>query len=213
MNKIKKVDSIIFDLDGTLWDATRSTHYVWKEALKNNNVDISTLTLERFQSWMGKKVDDIINEIAPTFTKEQIKKLMKEIEVGESKIIREKKGVVLYENVYETLKELSNKYKLFIVSNCQNGYIESFMYIYNLEKFITDFECPGRTNLSKAENIKLVIKRNDLKNAVYVGDTKTDFISANEAQIPFVYASYGFGVVKDSVYSIDGITDLKNILD
>ena len=55
-------------------------------------------------------------------------------------------------------------YKLFIVSNCQDGYIECFFKAHKLDKYFTDYECPGRTGLSKGENNKLIIERNNLKN-------------------------------------------------
>ncbi len=89
-------------------------------------------------------------------------------------------GATLYDKLEDTLKVLSKKYKLFIVSNCQDGYIETFMKFYNLDKYFVDFECPGRTNLSKAENIKIVIERNNLKHPVYVGDTQMDCDAAKK---------------------------------
>lgn len=47
----------------------------------------------------------------------------------------DKYGGVLYPNVENVLKELSQKYKLYIVSNCQDGYIESFYKYHKLEKY------------------------------------------------------------------------------
>ena len=35
-------------------------------------------------------------------------------------------GGILYPKLEETLQKLSEKYPLFIVSNCQDGYIQSF---------------------------------------------------------------------------------------
>lgn len=39
-----------------------------------------------------------------------------------------------------------------------------FFKAHKLDKYFTDYECPGRTGLSKGENNKLVIERNNLKN-------------------------------------------------
>ena len=104
-------------------------------------------------------------------------------------------GATLYNKLEDTLERLSKKYKLFIVSNCQDGYIESFFKSHKLEKYFIDYECPGRTGLAKAENIKLIVERNNLKNPVYVGDTQGDAKAAKDANIPFIYANYGFGDV------------------
>ena len=38
---------------------------------------------------------------------------------------------VILEGVQETIKKLSEKYPLYIVSNCQDGYIEAFCSIQN----------------------------------------------------------------------------------
>ena len=78
-------------------------------------------------------------------------------------------------------------------------------------KYFTDIECYGNTDLSKGENNKLVIERNNLKNAVYVGDTQGDADSAEFAGIPFVFASYGFGSVKKYDYIINKFSDILSL--
>ena len=122
-----------------------------------------------------------------------------------------KDGGNLYPNVEKTLKTLSEKYKLFIVSNCQCGYIESFYEGHNLEKYFTDKLSAGETGLSKGENNKIIIERNNLKNPIYVGDTQGDKQSAIDADIPFVYAEYGFGSVNGYDYKIEKFEDLVKL--
>jgi phosphoglycolate phosphatase len=111
----------------------------------------------------------------------------------------------------EVLQALSEKYELYIVSNCQEGYIEAFYAYHGLEKYFRDFENPGRTGLSKGENIKLLMKRNGLEAPVYVGDTAGDQKAAKDAGIPFVYAKYGFGDVEDYDYAIERFDALLEI--
>ncbi|WP_339199685.1 HAD-IA family hydrolase [Solibacillus sp. FSL R5-0449] len=123
----------------------------------------------------------------------------------------EKYGGVLYPNVENVLKELSQKYKLYIVSNCQDGYIESFYKYHKLEKYFLDFESHGRTAMSKGENIKLVIDRNNLLNQVYVGDTEGDLNAARYAKIPFIFAKYGFGQVSQYDNEIESLDELLSI--
>ena len=122
-----------------------------------------------------------------------------------------KEGGTLYPNTRETIINLSKKYKLYIVSNCVKGYIESFLNTSGLKDYFDDYESYGNTLLSKGENIKLVIERNNLKNPIYVGDTNGDIEGARIAGIPFVYASYGFGDVESFDYKIDDISELLNI--
>ncbi|WP_368073022.1 HAD family hydrolase [Virgibacillus salinus] len=120
----------------------------------------------------------------------------------------EKNGGVLYQNVENVLKKLSQKYKLYIVSNCQDCYIETFYKYHKLEKYLFDFENPGRTALSKGRNIILVIDRNNLSNPVYVGDTEGDLEAARFAEIPFIYAEYGFGQVSQYDKVIESFEEL-----
>ena len=82
---------------------------------------------------------------------------------------------------------------LYIVSNCQDGYIQCFGRYTGLERYICDFECSGVTGLSKGENIRLIARRNFLRSPIYVGDTAMDEESARSAGVPFIHAAYGFG--------------------
>src|SRR5690606_15011938 len=92
------------------------------------------------------------------------------------------RGGQLYNGVQAVLSELEKKYKLYIVSNCQAGYIESFYAYHNeLNRYFLDYENPGRTGLSKGENIKLIMERNNLHNSIYIGDTEGDHQAAKLA--------------------------------
>ncbi|MFQ8901468.1 MAG: hypothetical protein ACLR7D_05805 [Lachnospira eligens] len=67
-----------------------------------------------------------------------------------------------------SLLTLSKKYPLYIVSNCQDGYIESFLTAHLMSDFFKDTECWGRTFLPKSESNKILIERNiNSKNPVY----------------------------------------------
>lgn len=119
-----------------------------------------------------------------------------------------KTGGKLYEGLENTLKQLAQTHKLFIVSNCEEGYIEAFYHYHELGSYFVDFENAGRTKLSKGENIKLIINKYNLQNPMYVGDTEGDLKGARLAGIPFVYASYGFGEVEEYDYKIEKLADL-----
>ena len=63
---------------------------------------------------------------------------------------------VLFPKLKETLEQLKKKYRLFIVSNCQDGYIEAFLKAHNFTDIFEDTECWGRTRLSKGESNKIL---------------------------------------------------------
>lgn len=205
------MDSIIFDLDGTLWDSRKEVCIAWNEVLKDFDIEKKEVTIEDMTSTMGMLLVDIGKKFFPDLEDELINKIVNECCHRENEYLT-KNGAKLFDNLELVLEKLSKKYKLFIVSNCNDGYIESFFASHKLEKYFTDIECPGRTGLNKAENNKLIIKRNNLKSPIYVGDTQGDCNSAKAAGIPFVYARYGFGKdVKPYDYVIDKIEELLEL--
>ena len=113
--------------------------------------------------------------------------------------------------VARTLERLSHRYKLFLVTNAQRGYIDTVFAVHDVQKYFTDWMCFGDTNASKDVTIRKIIERNNLKNAVYVGDTQGDADSCEKAGIPIVYAAYGLGKVEKPWRSIDKFSELEDI--
>lgn len=202
---------IIFDLDGTLWDSSKEVTASWNIALeKFDNID-KRITLQDMHSLMGKTLEDIFFTLFPRLSKEQTLEIMKECVKEEDAYIL-KHGGILYPELEETLKKLSKEYKLYIVSNCQEGYIEAFLEYHKLGKYFLDTENAGRTKRPKGENIKSIIERNNLCKAVYVGDTQGDYEASKIAGIPFVHAKYGFGEVNVETHFINKVSELPLLI-
>lgn len=156
---------------------------------------------------------DIAAKLFPQEQEQVRNALMDELCTFENGYLAERGGI-LYPQLAETLYTLSKKYPLYIVSNCQDGYIESFLTAHLMSDFFKDTECWGRTFLPKSESNKILIERNNLKNPVYVGDTSGDAKSAKDAGIDFIYAEYGFGDVSKDCYvaKIESFAELAEIL-
>lgn len=207
---MKKIDAIIFDLDGTLWNTVDSCLKAISLVKEEHNDITRDVTREQIESAMGKTSDEIINIYYGYLPREKGEEYANEtFNKNVENLLKE--GGTLYPNTRETIINLSRKYKLYIVSNCVKGYIESFLNTSGLKAYFDDYESYGNTLLSKGENIKLVIERNNLKNPIYVGDTKGDMEASYYAGIPFVYATYGFGKVESFDYKINDISQLSNI--
>jgi phosphoglycolate phosphatase len=207
---LETIDSIIFDLDGTMRDSSDVIVEIWNEAIKEFKDIDKSITKEELKGVVGVPVIEIVKTLFPYLKEERSIEFMNYCCKKENEYLPIKGGI-LFPELEETLKALSQRYKLFIVSNCQNGYIESFFHAHGMEKYFIDFEHPGRTRLTKGENIKLVIERNNLKNPIYVGDTQGDRNAARVAGIPFIYAAYGFAEVEDYDYKVDKFSDLLEL--
>lgn len=205
-----KTDSIIFDLDGTLWDAADTVAKAWQAAKKQVDFEIQDITPEAIRNVAGMQHDLIFKKLFPDLSEAQQQELM-EISGKEEMAHIRKYGGELYPNLTETLQYLQPTYKLFIVSNCQDGYIEAFLEFNELHTFFPDFECSGRTGNPKNENIRAIIQRNNLQNPVYIGDTSGDQQAAEKAGVPFIYARYGFGQLPKYEQHLDQFTDLKKL--
>lgn len=198
---------IIFDLDGTLWDSSEQVAVSWSEALARRSETDRQVTGEDMRGFMGKTMEIIAALMLPELEPSLRIEIMHECERVEQKYL-EKHGGVLFPDLEKELERLSRSFKLFIVSNCQSGYIETFLKYYKLGKYFTDFECPGGTGLAKAENIRIVMERNGLDKAVYVGDTQGDLDASDSAGVPFIHAAYGFGSVDRDVPAVKSFSEV-----
>jgi phosphoglycolate phosphatase len=194
--EIMILDSIIFDLDGTIWDPIDTVLLAWNSRLKEHPQVHRELTRTDFERTMGLQMQEISLKLFPHLSEDVREQVIRACCEVEQEYL-EKHGGSLFPQVETVLQNLSNSYKLYIVSNCQDGYIESFYAYHKLDKYFQDFENPGRTGLSKGGNIQLIIERNNLTSPIYVGDSEGDRKAARYARIPFIYAQYGFGQVTE----------------
>ena len=180
---MRKTDGIIFDVDGTLWDSTDIVKDAWNRAFIDSGYDDPGITADRLKGLFGLPMKDIITDIFPDGTDEEIASLTPVIYGNEDKYLRECGGK-LYPEIIETIKELAASVPVFIVSNCQEGYIELFMEKTGSARYITDHLCPGDTGLLKADNIRKIVSDHKLSHPVYVGDTVMDMRACEEADCP-----------------------------
>ena len=205
------IRTIIFDLDGTLWDATGQTLSIWNEVFAQRPGISLRLTPSAFRRLMGKTMEEIGALLFPRKSITERNAIMDLCGQQEVLSLRQTGGR-LYDGVEETLSTLQKEFPLMIVSNCQSGYVSAFLEAHRLGGYFCDFEESGRTGKSKSDNIRLIMERNHIDQAVYVGDTAGDQLAARRAGIPFIFAAYGFGepLPASSAYSaaIQRFTDL-----
>ena len=209
-----RFDGLILDVDGTIWNTTGIVAEAWNKTIDTFFPQVPHVNAEILKGQFGKTMDVIADNLFGVLSAEDKKILMEKCCIYEQKALLENTKNITYDGVIESLKKLSSIIPIFIVSNCQSGYIELVIEKNKITPLIKDFECFGNTGKSKAENIKLVARRNGLKSPVYVGDTQGDYEACKEAGVPFIWAAYGFGKPEDNNYyaKLDSFTQLESLL-
>lgn len=204
-------DGIIFDMDGTIWDTCQEVADCWSIVAAKYDQNIK-FTVDMIKSCMGLTAEAFACKLMPQVEDEIRTKILKESVIFENIYIKDH-GTMVYPQVLETLAKLSQKYPLFIVSNCQHGYIETFLEMYDAGKYIKGFENPERTGVAKAGNIQIICDRYGLKAPVYIGDTQGDLDACKAAGVPFVFAAYGFGNAQtnDCAAQIESFAQLMDL--
>ena len=119
-------DGLLFDLDGTLWDSVDAICISWNRALERLAPEYAgTVTRARLLPCMGMLLPDILHRLVPELDQEGMKPILEEV-LSEENAYVAAHGGVLYPEVEQTLAALSARCPLFLVSNCQDGYIEAF---------------------------------------------------------------------------------------
>lgn len=199
-------------MDGTLWDSSLQVARSWSSVTKAYPGVEKEITQDDIRSVMGLTMDKIAEALFPGMKEAARSELLKKCCVEENLYLKAHGGCI-YEGVEDTLRALCGKYRLFIVSNCQKGYIEAFLDYYGLWEYIEDIECYGNNLKPKADNIRLTADRNSLFEAVYVGDIQGDFDSSRAAGVGFIHAAYGFGAINEPVPAISDIRELPAAAD
>lgn len=202
---------IIFDMDGTLWDSSVQVCKAWDIAVEKCGYDRAPITQEEMQGVMGKTMDKIAEILFPMVKGEDREALLAACCQEENLYLRAHGGV-LYPNIRETMELLKKDYHLYIVSNCQSGYIEAFLDYYQMWDLIEDIQCYGDNGRPKAENIAIIVERNGLEDAVYVGDIQGDYDSSCAAGVKFIHAAYGFGTIDAEVPAIRQFSELPELV-
>lgn len=198
--------SILFDLDGTLWDALSPITLAWNEAMKVKNIPI-VFSEKTMKSFMGLTPEETCPLAFPGYPFEQQMVLFKACIASEIAYLSKHPGA-LYPEEKEILGLLAKTYTLYIVSNSDKGYVENYLTACHVESFFSGHVCAGDTGLAKWANIRYLIEKEKLDQALYIGDTLKDKNETEKAGIPFIHAAYGFGVIPNCPNHIERLEDL-----
>ena len=204
-------ESLIFDIDGTLWDSRQLVAEGYNIQLCAEGLPHLCVNAEQLKALFGKVMTEIADVILATIPVEERYALMERCMETENRYLYENECNIGYPGVKETIAELAKKYRLFIVSNSQCGYPELCMEKLGLTPYIQGHLCFGDTGTSKGKTIRKLMQIHNIENCAYIGDTQGDYEATVEADVPFIWATYGFGTPDGYAAKIDAFADLLKL--
>lgn len=204
-------ESLIFDIDGTLWDSREIVAEGYNVQLKEEGLEHLSVNAEILKTVFGKVNTEIANILFASLPEEVRYPLLERCMERENQFLFENECKIGYPKVKETLEELHKKHRLFIVSNSQCGYPELCMDKLGLTHLFSGDLCFGQTLTCKGETIKKLMKDHNITSACYIGDTLGDMEASDLAGIPFVYCTFGFGTVDHYWKKIDSFAELLEL--
>lgn len=207
------VESLIFDIDGTLWDSRALVAEGYNIQLKAEGYERLCVDAETLRPLFGKVMTEIADVILAPIPVPQRYELMERCMDTENRYLYENECKIGYTGVKETLEALATHYRLFIVSNAQCGYPELCIQKLGISQLIEGHLCFGDTGTEKGYTILELMRRHGISSAVYIGDTQGDYEATLVAGVPFVWAAYGFGSPAGYTVRVDDFRQLPEALE
>lgn len=198
-------DALIFDVDGTLWNACSASAKGWNIGLAKLGID-RHITAADVEGVAGQPYEACIDILFPGF-QERYPTLLDTLSACEIDVIKSEGGR-FYEGVIDGIQTLAHSYKIFLVSNCQEWYMELFLRFSGLEPVLTGLDCHGLSQLPKSEMLARLTAQHSLHCPVYIGDTQGDETAAHLAKMDFIHAAYGFGSPAHEARHFDSFAEL-----
>ena len=207
-----KYESLIFDIDGTLWDSRALVAEGYNIQLRAENLEHLCVTAEDFLPLFGKVMTEIADVIFESVPTRERYALMDRCMETENQYLHDNPCHIGYPGIRETMEKLAKNYRLFIVSNSQQGYPELCISKLGLEDYISGHLCFGDTGAEKGITIRRLMEQHGIESAVYIGDTQGDLDAAEKAGLDFIFAAYGFGDPDHWVAKIDTFEELLTVV-
>ena len=205
--------SLIFDIDGTLWDSRALVAEGYNIQLRAEGYPHLCVDAEVLRPLFGKTMSAIADAILAEVEVPERYVLMERCMETENRYLAENECHIGYAGVAETLEALAKAYDLYIVSNAQCGYPELCMEKLGIDHLIKGHLCFGDTGTEKGQTILQLMHRHGITDAYYIGDTQGDYEATVEANIPFIWAAYGFGNPEGFAAKLEDIRQLPQLME
>ncbi len=206
-------ESLIFDIDGTLWDSRELVAKGYNQHLCEVGHPELQVDAAFLKTVFGKTMHEIADIMLAPIPAPERYEILDGCMRCEHLVMESDPCHMAFPGVVETLEALSQKYRLFIVSNSQCGYPELLMNKLDVGHLFQGHLCYGDTGTPKGQTIKILMERHNIQSAVYIGDTQGDLDACRDANIPFIFCTYGFGTPDSFDAKVDTFSQLPQVLD
>ncbi len=204
-------ESIIFDVDGTLWDSRALLADAYNAQLKSEGLT-ADVTAEKLRPLFGMTMNKIADGLFTDIPAPERYALMDRCITRMDSHLEQFAGPQIgYPDLVSTMEALSQKHRLFIVSNGQKGYPQMAAKKLGLDHLISGYLSFGDTGTSKGQTLLRLMEHHKITSGVYVGDTQGDLEACREAGIPLIFCSFGFGQPEEYWAKADAFADLLKL--
>jgi phosphoglycolate phosphatase len=195
---LSKIDTIIFDFDGTLHRGEELSLPIFYNCLKSLyhkfKISKEQPTTEEILSQFGKQTEEIYPSLLETNDSDIINFFSKCVEQSEVHAFDAGEGE-LYPKVPETLNTLKERgFKLALCTNARFDYFEAVVRRFQLAKYFDIMKAAGQfQGKDKTWMVKNIVKELGSKKFVVVGDRIHDIEAAKANGGISIGCTYGFG--------------------
>lgn len=131
---VRNYDGIIFNLDGTLWDGAETAARGWGLALESCGIRDFEIGADDIRSVAGQPFEVCVQTLFPGLPASSSVEFLRALDAGERADFRARGGRI-FEGVARGVEMLFRDYKLFLVGNCQDWYLDCFWRQSGLRRF------------------------------------------------------------------------------
>jgi phosphoglycolate phosphatase len=205
--------NIIFDLDGTLIDSYEGIQKAFNAAFE---AVYQLPCLYNIRALVGPPINDIFVQVTGEKDQDKVARFVKHFRKSYDE--ENYKICELYEDVQHLLNTLAEKgIRLFIATNKRSVPTQMILRQLYISKFFTAVYSIDSVNppyASKEAMVKDLQQKESInaEDTILIGDTYHDYKAAQENNIKFLYASYGFGELQGMEFSINKVSEITDHL-
>ncbi len=215
---LNKIDTLIFDFDGTLFDGSSLSLPIFRDCLirliEQYQPKMDLPSDQEILAQFGKQQEEIYVDLLRNVTPEMVNSFAECVEDSEVESLRNGKGI-LYEGVFSVLQYLKDKgYRLALCTNARKDYLEAIIERFHLNKFFSVLYAAGLfEGKDKIWMVQQILKELNTEQFAVVGDRFHDIEAAKANHGISIGCTYGFGIeeVKKADIIINDLRELRDL--